>query len=321
MGQESANRVPFFIVGCGRSGTTLLRSMLVAHPLIEVPGETHFVPNLLRARPVLERNGRLDRDRFVSLAVANRRLGLSGVEAADLRAALDERQAMTVAEAVEEIYWLYDRLQSGPDSQTTAVGDKTPTYVTALPLLADRLPGAKFVHVIRDGRSVAASIERMPWGPRSTEGALAHWERVVRSGRRAGAGLGDRYREVRYEDLVESPIQALMKVTDHLGVAFDPTMLGFADRAQAISEQNLNPSTHARIAEPLSLAAVPKMDTVAQGTSELLNDLGYESRGEPAMPFGQRLRSQVDDRLSTGPISVQRVRTVSNLVRRKLTSR
>ena len=42
---------PLFVVGCGRSGSTMLRLMLDAHPDLAVPGESHFIPQLRRRFP------------------------------------------------------------------------------------------------------------------------------------------------------------------------------------------------------------------------------------------------------------------------------
>ena len=47
---DAAERDPFpFVVGMNRSGTTLLRMMLDAHPRLTIPPETHFVPDLIRS--------------------------------------------------------------------------------------------------------------------------------------------------------------------------------------------------------------------------------------------------------------------------------
>ncbi len=47
--RDSARPPVPFIVGVGRSGTTMLRLMLDAHPDLAIPPETHFVPELIDA--------------------------------------------------------------------------------------------------------------------------------------------------------------------------------------------------------------------------------------------------------------------------------
>ena len=44
-------QAPIFIVGCGRSGTTMLRLMLNEHPEIHIPNESWFLPRLWKALP------------------------------------------------------------------------------------------------------------------------------------------------------------------------------------------------------------------------------------------------------------------------------
>jgi hypothetical protein len=45
--KEPTEMPQFFIVGCGRSGTTLLKSILSAHPALYVMPETFFFRSIL----------------------------------------------------------------------------------------------------------------------------------------------------------------------------------------------------------------------------------------------------------------------------------
>ena len=111
--------------------------------------------------------------------------------------------------------------------------DKTPYHVLHLGLLAEHLPGSRFVHLLRDGRDVAPSLATMPFGPDRLGGAALYWQRHVTAGREAGVQLPGRYLEIRYEDLVAEPAGTLAVVADFLEVGFDPAMLdygGHADR-------------------------------------------------------------------------------------------
>lgn len=79
-------------------------------------------------------------------------------------------------------------------------GDKTPGYVLDMPLIAEILPEARFIHVIRDGRDVALSLLPLWFGPSTLEEAARWWEERVRAGRRDASSV--QYIEVRYERLV-----------------------------------------------------------------------------------------------------------------------
>jgi len=82
------------------------------------------------------------------------------------------------------------------------LGYKDPADIVHLPLLAEILPTARFVHIIRDGRDVALSLLKFRWGPTNLYCGARYWAHVVATGRRDGAHLADRYFELRFEDLI-----------------------------------------------------------------------------------------------------------------------
>jgi hypothetical protein len=95
--------------------------------------------------------------------------------------------------------------------------DGTPDNVFQMLDLAEIFPGAKFVHIIRDGREVARSFYRLGWSP-STTAALRHWHHAVTTGRTLGKELGpSQYSEVSFDGLLEEPKRALRKVVDFVG--------------------------------------------------------------------------------------------------------
>jgi Sulfotransferase family len=83
------------------------------------------------------------------------------------------------------------------------------------------LPNALFLHIIRDGRDIALSLKKMdgfaplPWDRKRTESLVAtslYWEWMVRKGRAAGRKFPGDYIEIRYEDLITNPREALGKL-------------------------------------------------------------------------------------------------------------
>jgi sulfotransferase family protein len=220
-----------FIVGCQRSGTTLLQRMLDNHPLLAVANEARF---MLR----IAENGAGESDlpltnemkewvlhyrRFPKLALS---------EAAVCKAA---DSSHTYGEFVSALYVEYGNLHG-----KVLAGEKTPRYVRYLPLLHAIFPWVKTIHLIRDGRNVALST--LEWargadkGPgrfrlwrKSPVAACALWWRwQVSSGRLDGADLGaQHYQEVKYEDVVEAPEETLRKITEFLKLAYAPEMLTY----------------------------------------------------------------------------------------------
>src|SRR5215212_5409627 len=145
-----------FVVGCSRSGTTLLRALLDGHPLVAVPPESHFV---LAPDPRALRRALRHEPWF----------GLWGIEPPELR-------GLDVADAVRAVFAAYGAVHGKP-----RYADKTPHYVSHLPLLAERFAEARFVHVVRDGRDVASRCSRCHGG-----------RTISRARRNTGAGVCSR---------------------------------------------------------------------------------------------------------------------------------
>jgi hypothetical protein len=225
---------PFvFIVGCPRSGTTLLQRVLDAHPDIAVPSETFWIPYFFQKRIGVTEEGMVTAELVSRLFEYYKfyRLKL----AKDELFALIRNGPISYATFVTGVFDLYGAVRRKP-----LAGDKTPDYVRSIPILHQLWPSAKFVHVIRDGRDVclsainwkrkAARLAELfaPWRANPVVTAALWWEWHVRQGIQSGSELGPKhYYEVRYEALVEDPAGQCAKLCEFLGVAYDPAMLLF----------------------------------------------------------------------------------------------
>jgi hypothetical protein len=99
----------------------------------------------------------------------------------------------------------------------------TPEHLLHLPRIQETIPDALVIHVIRDGRDVALSAEKVgfikpaPWDKDPPVMAAGlYWDWVVRKGRADGRALGSNYTEVRFEELVTEPRQTLTKLGDFI---------------------------------------------------------------------------------------------------------
>ena len=217
---------PFFIVGSARSGTTLLRLMLNAHPEVAVPPESRFITELYPGE------GKVQIETFLTALAAHKRfrtwdLPIS-VVADELRATAADASQVEYPEAIAAAFRAYARV--GGKSRW---GDKTPRYVEHLELLSELFPTARFIHLIRDGRNVALSYANVPFGPKTVGKAAALWSKRVCAGHQVGrALLTGRYLEVLYEDLVEDAEGETKDICDFIGLDFDPGMLDYTERAR-----------------------------------------------------------------------------------------
>jgi hypothetical protein len=213
-----------FVVGVGRSGTTLLRLMLDAHPRMAVPPETHFLPDVIKAA---------DRgagpDGVVEVLRASRRWGDMGISDSDIRARFHSLPRFDATSAARAIYRAYAE-ERGKERW----GDKTPKYSLVMGEIEDALPEARFIHLIRDARAVALSRVKMVAGrgekPPRPAGVAARWAKRIRQAREQGETLGG-YLEVRYEDLVTAPEPTLRRVCDFAELHFDAAMLAYHEHA------------------------------------------------------------------------------------------
>ncbi|HSJ43439.1 MAG TPA: sulfotransferase [Euzebyales bacterium] len=214
---------PIIIVGCPRSGTTLLQLMLHSHPRIAIPPENRFVfPIYARRLRFGDLRLRRNRDRVATFIIKRRwmRLEHLGVEPDDLRRRM--RQAdPTIGSLLATVFEAYAARFDKP-----RWGDKRPAYIDRLDMVLRLFPDAQIIHIIRDGRDCVSSLKRMPWWRRSTYAAIRTWVDAIENGERARATLApDQYTEVRYEDLIADPEPELRRLTTWLGEDFDPAML------------------------------------------------------------------------------------------------
>lgn len=213
------------IVGSPRSGTTLLRFMLDAHPELAIPPETGF---LMLGSPLRGRGDNLRKTFFRALIHHPEPFPVwpdFEIPEEAFWAALTEINPFTVPDGYRAFYRLYAARFGKP-----RWGDKTPLYCLDLNTIRRVLPETRFIHIIRDGRDAALSLRRMWFSPGwEIETQAAYWRKCVLAARRAGVGRPD-YMEVRYEDLILSTRETLDRICAHTGLRFDDAMLSYYTR-------------------------------------------------------------------------------------------
>nr|WP_202539123.1 sulfotransferase [Streptomyces sp. SID8379] len=211
-----------FVVGCPRSGTTLLQLMLHAHPRIALPPETRFVLPAYRRRlgfgDLRERANRAGLAAWITRREATRFHEL-GLDTAEVERRIVEAPP-TLGSALGEVLRAY-----ADEHGKVRWGDKRPAYALHVPEILRLFPDAQFVHVVRDGRDCAGSLLRMPWWHSGFHEAVATWAQVMDAADNWRAGLGSsRWHEVRFEDLVADPEARLRGICAFLGEEYVPEM-------------------------------------------------------------------------------------------------
>jgi hypothetical protein len=161
----------------------------------------------------------------------------------------------------------------------------TPDHILYLPRIKQTIPDALVIHIIRDGRDVALSMEKqgwpkqLPWDQtgRRMAGGL-YWEWMTRRGRKDGALLGSAYVEVRYEDLVSKPREVLQQLGSFVEQELD------YDKIQKVAIGSVSrPNTSFQeergfvpIGRWKTFYSPEQMSRFEELTGEGLEELGYE---------------------------------------------
>ena len=269
-----------FIVGCARSGTTLVHRIVDAHPQIAITPEMHWITRQFRSR-----NG-LVTPEVVSELTGHKRFAQFEIPRQQFEGLLGSGEALPYPTFLRRVFGLYGKINNKP-----LVGNKTPAYVRSIPTFHALWPEAKFVHIIRDGRDVCMSIlnwkkaERIvgryaSWEEDPVSTTALWWERKVRKGREDGAALGPGlYQETLYEDLVEDPERECKRLCEFLGVPYDDAMIRFHEGRQRVKPGRSAKSAWLRVTSGLrdwrTQMCTGDVERFEAAVGELLEELGY----------------------------------------------
>jgi hypothetical protein len=216
-----------FVGGAQRSGTTLLRNMLTAHPLLAIPDESPFMHSVHR---LLLRRGAAD-DAHLAWALIRQtpRFRQWRLPREHVERALERTSPSSYAELLRVLFAAYAEFRGKPHA-----GDKTTANALHFTWLGAMFPGSKFVHLLRDPREVCMSLAVQPFNVGGLTGAARHWRAHVAAARAARAQLGPRLLELRYEELIRRPREQLELLCSFLGLPFDSRMLRAHESAEAL---------------------------------------------------------------------------------------
>jgi hypothetical protein len=213
---------PIFVVGCPRSGTTLLQLMLHAHRRIAIPPETRFLMAAYDSR--CDFGDLTDEANRLALArwIVDRKKTRFGDLGLDGRQVIEEIVAgpPTLGSALGIVLRAYATRFGKP-----RWGDKRPGYFQRVPALMRMFPDAQVVQLVRDGRDCVASLKEMDWYKQDAYHALATWVESIELGERAAKTLGPcSYHRMYYEKLIADPAAELTALCAFLGEEYDPAM-------------------------------------------------------------------------------------------------
>lgn len=291
----TTNKPPVFVVGSARSGNTMLYHMLLSSGRFPVYRTEPCVFDLLVPKFGDLRN-LANRRELMRCWLRSRQFRRSGLDAD----AITEEIVTSVANGGAFLRVVMGAMaQAGGFDRWAVWGPDNLLYI---PLIKQQIPDALFVHVIRDGRDVAHALD--------TKGHIRpillgrsyglyisglHWMWKVQTGRKYGEAIQPDYMEIRFEDLVLRPEEALTKVGGFIGENLDYLKIRAA-KIGAVGTPNTSfpeewkaggPSPVGRWKRQLSEDKVATLEAVIGG---LLMELGYPLSTHRAT-LGVRLRT------------------------------
>jgi hypothetical protein len=211
-----------FIGGCSRSGTTLLGAMIGAHDAFICSPESHFKIDVLRA--IKKQDISATPEEVLDFIKRHWRFKIWDL---DLKPKTFLPAAGQNPSVGCLLNWVIDRYaDQQAKSQAQIWVDHTPENISYTYSLLEVFPEAKFIHIIRDGRAIAASILPLDWGPNSIMKVSRWWMRMTSFGLAAEKALGpERVLRVKYEDLVLESEATMHTISQFLGIEYQPAML------------------------------------------------------------------------------------------------
>jgi hypothetical protein len=264
----------FFIVGCPRSGTTMVQQALNRHSQIAIPAETKFFFSFFGhpLKSQIRHVERLNADLGIQLLPPTARVA----SAAEGRAFYD----LMARRYIERL----------PTKKVAYFGEKTPEHTGHLPGIQRLFPEAKIIVLHRDGRDVASSLSRMPWMSRSLYANFVVWLYYHRVIQRMKDYAPAHLYFARYEDIVADPHRGLTGILNFLGLPYEPAVAeghgnreGIPAREYAWKARALGKISTERIGVFRQELSIKQIEVLERLGKNALSSLGY-----PLMTEGDR---------------------------------
>ncbi len=292
-GAQRRSKSPVFVLGCPRSGTTLLYHMLLSAGDFAVYRAESNVFNLLVPRFGDLRSPR-NRERLLEQWLRSKLFRVSGLDANEIAAKL-KAECRSGGDLLRILMEEIARKQG-----VERWADCTPDHLLYIPEIKRQIPHALIVHIIRDGRDVALSYVTQGWSfplpwDRCEHHAVAglYWDWIVRKGREHGRKLGVDYQEVFFEDLVNKPRETLLRLSEFVGQDLDYERIqkvgigSVSEPNSSFVAESGNQEFHpvGRWKDKLTPAQLVRFESLV---GDLLQELGYSlsaARGEAHESF------------------------------------
>ena len=247
--------VPFFIIGSGRSGNTLLRSILSGSSDISIPPESYRLPFAIKRFHIFSnRNWKYVLSEVLSEFKNCKEFYTWDISLEDVHNRLEniDESKRTLSNIFDELFCTYAEKHS---LGSKVWGDKTPMNTLYLNWIGDVFPQSKFIHIIRDGRDVVSSYLKMGRYDSILE-AANRWINSIELAQAFGSKIKENYMEILYEDLVTNPDKSIKEVCAFLDINYNSDILDHTSQVEKLGDTDK--SHHANLSKPISSESIGK---------------------------------------------------------------
>ncbi|MEC7926926.1 MAG: sulfotransferase, partial [Candidatus Neomarinimicrobiota bacterium] len=296
---QNISNKPIFIVGCERSGTTVVRLILHTHPNIAIPPQTKILKKLYKRRLIFrDLSKKQNRSKIAEYILSNydkkTKLVDLGIDSHNIYQNI-QSSGNSIGAVGAIIFQEYAKKH-----HKLRWGDKRPYYIKYLRQLLHLFPDAQIIHIIRDPRDAVASLLSMSWWKKNLMNSILNWKEAVRRGSIMKKHLpSDQYFELRYEDFIDNPEQWIRQICGFLNEEFYPQMLQFQATA-GTAIPNYKMEWHSATKQALSAKSIGRWKNdltrqeaciVEKITGKEMIDYGYQlSANGNSMSFSEYIQ-------------------------------
>jgi hypothetical protein len=297
---KSSELLPFFfVIGRARSGTTLIRTILDAHPNIKIPLESPLILDLSAEYAARKEWSESDLNYFFEQLIKIKDFYKWAYDHSQLKTLLDNQKGASSFKRIIETIYL-----NAPDhfrkSDVKLLGDKNPVYSIRIRQLFKLYPEAKYIHLKRDHRAHVLSMLETELYSSDIVALAYRWRFSARQICRLKKKHPDQFFTLKYEEFVCSPEVHTEEMCQFLGLAFKAEMLSYQEGVSDYFEENKDKieTHHHRVYKPIDTSRInswkEKLSTEQIATIDYIVGAWAEKEGyrceDSGLGIYQRLR-------------------------------
>ena len=207
-----------FIIGCDRSGTTFLGSVIGSHSKCIATPESQFKVDCYSEQ---------DKTSFNAEEAFTKIQNTIRFKNWNTDISFTKSEYNEIKNYPDLILNIVQKYNISKRHKTTANiwVDHTPINVEYVDFLKQLYPNAKFLHIIRDGRAVASSFKNLPWGPKSVQDIAKFWLKKLAFGFAYEIKYPKDILSIKYESLLNDTEATVKQITDFIGIGYEKNML------------------------------------------------------------------------------------------------